>query len=142
MVGRRIVSVSAAVVAISALVGLADLVLPALGGVATAVSLTWFLVSLPVWVVASLLVLARSTRGDDIAVASWVFLAAGAAPPAVRRRLLGAFAVSVGVAAVTCWADPFAVLVPMLPLGLAALWGARYGEFPVQRGVGVRGSRP
>ena len=135
-------SVSAIAVGISAFVGLLDLVFPAVGGAATAVSLVWFLASLPVWVVAFALVLARSTRGDDIAVASWVFLAAGAAPSAVRRRLLGAFGVSVVAAAVTCWSDPFVVLVPMLPLGLAALWGARYGEFPLQAGVRVEGSRP
>lgn len=133
-------SVSAAVVGLTAAVGLADLVTSAADGAVTVVSLVCFLVSLPVWIAAFLLVLARSTRGDDIAVASWVFLAAGAAPPPVRRRLLGSVVASVVVAGVTATVNPFAVLVPMLPLGLAALWGARHGDFPLQRGVSVGGS--
>jgi hypothetical protein len=30
----------------------------------------------------------------------------------------------------TAWANPFSVLVPMLSLGFAALWGARHGIYP------------
>jgi len=140
VVGRPIVTASAVVVAATAALGLADLVSSAVDGAVTVVSLVCFLVSLPVWIAAFLLVLARSTRGDDIAVASWVFLAAGAAPAPVRVRLLGLAGASVVVAGVTATVNPFAVLVPMLPLGLAALWGARHGEFPLQRGVTVGGS--
>ena len=39
---------------------------------------------------------------------------------------LACLAITVGTAA---W-EPFGVLVPMLPLGLAGVWAARYGTFP------------
>jgi hypothetical protein len=35
-------------------------------------------------------------------------------------------AITVGTAA----SEPFGVLVPMLPIGLAGVWAARYGVFP------------
>ena len=140
MVGRRIVTASEIGIAGATLAGAADLLWPAVGGIAAGTDLFCFFVSLPVWVVSFALALSRSTRGDDIAVASWVFLAGGAAPTPVRRRLLGIFAGSVVLAAATAWANPFVVLVPMLPLGFAALWGARYGTFPQQSGVRVGGS--
>ena len=92
----------------------------------------FFVASLPIWIYAFGLVLVRSTRGDDIAVASWVFLTPSA-PKDVRRHLLGATAVCVVVALATGWANPFGVLVPMLQLGLAALWGARHGVYPARR---------
>ena len=41
--------------------------------------------------------------------------------------------VSVIVALATAWANPSGTLVPMLPLGLAGLWGARHGVFPARR---------
>jgi len=37
------------------------------------------------------------------------------------------------VTAATALAEPFGVLVPMLPLGLLGLWGARHGVFPPRR---------
>ena len=37
------------------------------------------------------------------------------------------------VAAATAAAEPFGILVPMLPLGLLGLWGARHGVFPPRR---------
>ena len=141
MVGRRIVTASEIGLAGATLAAVADVLWPTgAGGVAAGADLICFFVSLPVWVVSFGLALSRSTRGDDIAVASWVFLAGGAAPTPVRRRLLGVFAGSVVLAAATAWANPFVVLVPMLPLGFAALWGARYGTFPQQSGVRVGGS--
>ena len=92
-------------------------------------SLGLFFVSLPIWIYAFGLALVRSTRGDDIVVSSWVFLT-GSAPPEVRRHFFGATAASIVVGLATASANPFGVLVPMLPLGLAALWGARHGTFP------------
>jgi hypothetical protein len=100
-----------------------------LGGVATATGLALFLVSIPVWLYALGVAIARSARGDDIAVSSLFFLARSA-PRRVRLHLLGATGASVVLAAVFATASPFAVLVPMLPLGLAGLWGARHGTFP------------
>jgi hypothetical protein len=85
--------------------------------------------------------LVRSTRGDDIAVASWVFLTPSA-PKEIRRHLLGATGVCVVLALATGWANPFGVLVPMLQLGCAALWGARHGVYPARRAPAVvKGAR-
>ena len=95
-------------------------------------SLGLFLASLPIWIYAFGLVLVRSTRGDDIAVASWVFLSgrrrptcAGICSARPPRRVV------IGLA--TAWANPFGVLVPMLQLGFCALWGARHGTYPARR---------
>ena len=103
-----------------------------LGTVAAVVSLGLFLASLPIWIYAFGLVLVRSTRGDDIAVGSWVFLKPSA-PKDVRHHLLGATGVCVVLALATAWENPFAVLVPMLQLGFCALWGARHGVYPARR---------
>jgi hypothetical protein len=77
--------------------------------------------------------LARSANGDDIVVGT-LFLAQGAAPRAVRVQLYVALATSVAIAAGTGTSDAFGILVPMLPLGLVGLWGARHGVFPARRG--------
>jgi hypothetical protein len=100
-----------------------------LDGMATATGLTLFLASLPVWCYALGKAMARSARGDEITVSSLFFLNQSA-PTRVRRHLLGATVASVGIAAIMATANPFAVLVPMLPLGLVGLWGARHGTFP------------
>jgi hypothetical protein len=115
-----------------ALVGLLDLVVDAFDPVAVGICVGLFLGSLPVWVYALGLAIVRSGRGDDIAVANLFFLQ-GSAPAEVRKQLLGAFAASIAVAIATAWANPFSVLVPMLPLGLVGLWGARHGTFPPRR---------
>ncbi len=133
MTGKRIVVASWSTLAVFAVVAIADaLGLHALNTPATIVSVVLFGVSLPIWIYAFGLVLVRSARGDDIAVASWVFLTPSA-PNDVRRQLLGATAVCVVIALATGWANPFSVLVPMLQLGLAALWGARHGTYPARR---------
>ncbi len=106
--------------------------LDALDGLASGVSLALFLVSLPVWGYALVLAAARTAQGDDIAISSLFFLT-GSAPPAVRRQLLGACAVSIVIAAIGATSNPAAVLVPMLCLGLVGLWGARHGTFPARR---------
>ena len=128
--------------AIFSTVAIADaLGLHALNTAATVVSVTLFLASLPIWIYSFGLALVRSTRGDDIAVASWVFLTPSA-PKEIRKHLLGATAVCVVVALATAWANPFSVLVPMLTLGFAALWGARHGEYPARRPPAVvKGAR-
>lgn len=100
--------------------------------VSVAVDVTLFLVSLPVWIYAFLAAVGRTARGDEIAVSSLFFLT-GSAPRGVRRHLLGALVASLGVTAATAKANPFGVLVPMLPLGLAGLWGARHGSYPARQ---------
>jgi len=142
--GKRIVIASWASVGVFALVAIPDaLGLHALEIPALIVSLALFAASLVVWVYAFALALARSARGDDLVVSSWVFLT-NAAPPDVRRHLMGATAASVVIGVATGFANPFGVLVPMLPLGLAALWGARHGVYPprkIRQGVVARGGR-
>lgn len=142
MTGRNIVVASWATLGVFAIVAVVDAVgLHALNTPATVVSVTLFLVSLPIWIYAFGLALVRSSRGDDIAVASWVFLTPSA-PKEIRRHLLGATGVCIVVALATAWANPFSVLVPMLPLGLAAFWGARYGTYPARRPPAVvKGAR-
>jgi len=98
-------------------------------GATTALSLTLFLLSLVAWAYAFGLAVVRSTRGDDIGVGNLFFLV-GSAPRAERRHLMGALAASVAVALVAMFANPYVVLVPMLPLGLAGAWAARHGTFP------------
>jgi Na+/phosphate symporter len=98
-------------------------------GVAIGVALVLFLVSVCVFVYAFLLALSRSTEGDNVAVANLFFLQ-GSAPKPIRRQFLLMFLVCLAVAAGTAAWEPFGVLVPMLPVGLAGMWAARYGVFP------------
>ena len=94
-----------------------------------------FAVSLVVWTWAFVIALARTARGDDVVVGS-LFLVQGPVPSAVRRHLFGALTVCLAITAATAASEPFGVLVPMLPLGFAGLWGARYGTFPPRRTSG------
>jgi hypothetical protein len=91
-----------------------------------------FLVGIGVWLWAFATAVARSAQGDEIVVAS-LFLMQGDAPRPVRVQLFSALAASVVLAAATGASDAFGILVPMLPLGLIGLWGARYGTFPPRR---------
>jgi hypothetical protein len=48
----------------------------------------------------------------------------------VRRTFLWIFLVCLAVTVGTAAWEPFGVLVPMLAIGLAGVWAARYGVFP------------
>jgi hypothetical protein len=48
----------------------------------------------------------------------------------VKRDFLILFLVCLAITVATAAWDPFGVLVPMLPIGLAGMWAARYGVFP------------
>src|SRR5262245_28684787 len=133
MVGKKIVVASWATLVLFALVAIPDaLGLHALNTPATVVSVGLFLASIPIWIYSFGLALVRSTRGRDLAAASWVFLTPSA-PKLQRRHLLGATGLCVVIALATGWANPFSVLVPMLQLGFAALWGARHGVYPARK---------
>ena len=113
-----------AVTAVPAAAGVTALV-----DVAIAVALLEFLAAIVAFGYAFAVGVARTARGDDVAVASLYFLQ-GSAPPNVRRVFLEILGASVVIAAATAVWAPFGVLVPMLPLGLAGVWGARHGVFP------------
>lgn len=96
------------------------------------VALALFFVSLVIWCWALGAAIARTARGDDVQVTS-LFLMEGKAPSAVRWWLYGAFAVCLAITVGTAAANPFGVLVPMYPLGLIGLWGAKHGVYPARR---------
>lgn len=104
--------------------------------IAVGTALALFAVSLVVWAWAFLVAVARSSQGDDIAVGN-LFLFEGDPPRAVRYHLFGSVGVSLVITALTAQADPFGVLVPMLPVGFVGLWGARHGVFPRRRDLAV-----
>jgi hypothetical protein len=113
-----------AVTAIPVAVGVDDLL-----SVAISVALLLFLVSVGLFVYAFAVALGRSSRGDNVAVSNLFFLQ-GSAPKPVKRQFLWMFLVCLAIAAGTAAWEPFGVLVPMLPVGLAGMWAARYGVFP------------
>ncbi len=113
-----------AVTAIPATLGVEALDAPAI-----AAALVLFFVSLGVWTWTFVVALSRSARGDDIVVAN-LFGTIGGASGAVRRHLFGALGVCLVITVVTAAADPFGVLVPMLPLGFVGLWAAPVRHLP------------
>jgi len=119
-----IANVVFAVTAIPVAAGVDDLL-----GVAIGVALLLFLISVVVFVYAFALALARSSRGDNVAVANLFFLQ-GSAPKPIKRTFLWMSLVCLAIAVGTVAWEPFGVLVPMLPVGLAGVWAARYGVFP------------
>jgi hypothetical protein len=132
MKGRWIVVVTWATLAVFVVtIGPDALGVSAFDDLSAGVALTLFLVSLPIWFYAFGLAVVRAARGDDVSVGSLFFLHSSA-PSDVRRWMVGAFVASLVVAAATAYANPFAVLEPVLPLALMGLWSARYGEFPAR----------
>ena len=116
-----------AVTAIPAALGVDAFDDPAVG-----VALLLFFASLVVWCWALGLAAVRTTRGDDVQVMS-LFLLEGRAPARVRWLLYGSFLVCLAITVGTAAANPFGVLVPMWPLGLVGLWGARHGVYPPRK---------
>ena len=102
-----------------------------LDAIAIGTALVLFFVAIAVFGYAFAVALARTTRGDDVAVASLFFLS-GSAPVPVRRTFATIFVVCLAIAAGTAAWEFFSVLVPMLPIGLAGMWAARYGVFPAR----------
>jgi hypothetical protein len=104
----------------------------AFDGPAIATALVLFFASLGIWTWAFVVALARSAQGDDIVVAN-LFGTIGDAPRPVRWHLFGSLGVCLLITIATAAANPFGVLVPMLPLGFVGLWAARHGTFPPRR---------
>lgn len=128
--GRRIVVTSWVAVALFAVTAVpAAAGASFLDGVALGVAAALFVVGIAVFVWAFGAALVRSANGDDIVVAS-LFLAQGPAPRPVRVQLYAALVASVVLAGATGANDAFGILVPMLPVGLIGLWGARHGTYP------------
>lgn len=76
-----------------------------------------------------------------------LFFLAGSAPARVRWALMIPLALQVVVAIATAWARvytalAFGTLVPMYGLGLAGLWGAKYGHFPPRGQTAADGPPP
>jgi hypothetical protein len=102
--------------------------------VAVPLDLILFLIGCCTFLWAYALAIGRS-RYETITMSGAFFLSGGVAPPPVTRVLRGLLAVQVVVAVAVAAVRPFtplafAVLVPMLGLGLMALWAARHGSFP------------
>jgi hypothetical protein len=100
------------------------------------VDLALFAAGCAAFVWAYVLAIGRS-RYETITMGGLFFLGEGVAPPDVTRLLRGALGVQVVVAVTAAAVRPFtalafSVLVPMLGLGLLALWGARHGRFPAK----------
>jgi len=77
------------------------------------------------------------SRAVEVTLGGLFFLAGGAAPPDVRRRLRIALAVEVVVVVTAAAIRPFSevafgILAPMFGLGLMAMWGGRHGSFPAR----------
>jgi hypothetical protein len=77
------------------------------------------------------------SRYETVTMGGLFFLSEGVAPSAVTRLLRGILAVQAVVAVAAASVRPFtalafSVLMPMLGLGLMALWAARHGRFPAK----------
>ena len=114
--------------------------LHAADAISAGVGLALFAISLVVWVWAFAIAASRSSNGDDIAVGS-LFLMQGRLEGTARTPLYASFGVSLVITAIAAASNPFAVLVPMLSLGLVGLWGARHGSFARRTDVRIE-TRP
>ncbi|MGE0877666.1 MAG: hypothetical protein AB7L13_07000 [Acidimicrobiia bacterium] len=146
--GRRIITWSWIGTAAFTVAAVAAAVVPdPLVIVSVPVALAMLVVGVVAFVAAYARAVERS-RTVEIGIGGWFFLA-GTAPSTVRRHLMGALALQVVVAFATAGVRVFTplafnVLAPMYGLGLAGLWGARYGRFSPRirpgNGSGVRQS--
>lgn len=104
--------------------------------VAVPLDLVLFVVGCVTFLWAYAVAIGRS-RYEALSMGGVFFLGGEVAPARVARTLRLALGVqvvvAVGVASVRPFtALAFGVLVPLLGLGLMALWGARHGRFPVK----------
>src|SRR4249919_3553114 len=129
MAGRAIIRASCATNVVFALTALPVAAgVESVEAVAIVTALALFVISLVVWGWAFAVAVARSARGENVVVGN-LFLLEGRAPKPVRLHLFGSLGVCLVITAISASADPFGVLVPMLPVGLIGLWGARHGVY-------------
>lgn len=99
-------------------------------------ALVWFALGCVAFLWAYFAALERS-RSEELDVVGIYFLS-GSAPKAVRLSLLGSVLAQLAIALLTASLRPFTsvafgILVPMYGLGVAGLWGARFGTYPPRR---------
>jgi hypothetical protein len=127
--GSRVMSFSWAATVLFAVTAVPTMVpVRAFDGVSVVVALALFALSIPIWLYAFAVGVGRSR--ENVITISGLFFLRGAAPGVVRRLLLGSLFATLLITVITASSEPFGVLVPVLPLALAGLWGARYGTFP------------
>lgn len=135
--GGGIVRLDVWLTAVFAAVSVAAAVVPdPLQYVAVPLALVLFVVGCVAFLWAYAVAIGRS-RYESLTMGGVFFLGEKVAPAPVARTLRISLAVqvvvAVGVAAVRPFtALAFGVLVPVLGLGLMALWGARHGRFPAK----------
>lgn len=126
-----------AVLATAVIVAPGPLTLPVI-----VVSLVMFAVGTAAFLWAYALAIGRS-RSEAIGMGG-LFFFAGSAPRRVQVAVLVPWAVQIVAAFVAASVHiftgvAFALLAPMLGIGLAGLWGARHGSFPPRAGRGGTG---
>ena len=131
--GRPIVRASLAGTAVFTVLAALAVLVDAIVPVFVVVSLLMFAAGCVLFVVAFLAAVDRS-RTETIGIGG-LFFGAGSMPGRVQLLLMGSLAVEVvvGVSAAIIrlyTALAFGTLAPMLALGLAGLWAARFGWFP------------
>lgn len=122
-----------AATALFALTAIAAALVEAARPVATAVALVLFVIGTAAFLWSYAIAVNRS-RTDAIGIGGLFFLAGETAPPAIRRSMMASLCVQILVALATASARPFTslafgILVPVVGLGLAGLWGAKYGTY-------------
>jgi hypothetical protein len=134
MTSERIILLDRAGTALFVIVAVAATVfLDQLGLVAAIVSLVLFAAGCFFFLWAYGVAVGRS-RTDSIGIGGLYFLQ-GSAPREIQIALLVPLAVQISVALATAAIRPFTsqafgVLVPMYGMGLAGLWGAKFGTYP------------
>jgi hypothetical protein len=130
--GGRIIAASWAGTALLLVVSALAIVVESVDLVATFVDLLLFVGGVVAFLWAYGIAVGRS-RDVEIGIGGLYFLQ-GTAPRPTQLRLLGSLAAEVVIAFAAAGIRPFtslafSILAPMWALGLAGLWGARYGRF-------------
>jgi hypothetical protein len=118
--------------ALFTITAIGDVLTPAFKILAFVIAVALFVVGTGIFL-GALVIAAGRSREQEVGMGGLFFLQ-GSADRRVQLHLLGSLAVQVAVALATAAARPytslaFGILAPVYGLGLAGLWGARYGKF-------------